>query len=143
MATHLRADRYPDAMQRLVGPYLVTQDEAGEVHDLDMWFDVNGERMQPGNTRTMIFDCAKLVSYISKCLTLLPGGVITIGTPPGVGLGMRPPRFLKPGDVMTLGIEIPATQGAVRPGGWTATRNQAAADKKILPNLIQLSRVKR
>jgi len=88
-----------------VGPYLVTKDEVGDVHDLDMWLDVNGERMQTGNTRTMIFDCAKLVSYLSECMTLLPGDIITTGTPPGVGMGMKPPRFLKPGDVMSLGIE--------------------------------------
>src|SRR3954464_15451572 len=88
-----------------VGPYLVTKDEVGDVHDLDMWLDVNGERMQSGSTRTMSFDCAKLVSYLSECMTLLPGDIITTGTPPGVGMGMKPPRFLKPGDVMTLGIE--------------------------------------
>jgi 2-keto-4-pentenoate hydratase/2-oxohepta-3-ene-1,7-dioic acid hydratase in catechol pathway len=88
-----------------VGPYLVTKDEVGDVHDLDMWLDVNGERMQSGSTRTMIFDCATLVSYLSECMTLLPGDIITTGTPPGVGMGMKPPRFLKPGDVMTLGIE--------------------------------------
>jgi 2,4-didehydro-3-deoxy-L-rhamnonate hydrolase len=88
-----------------VGPCLVTKDEVGDVHDLDMWLDVNGERMQSGSTRTMIFDCAKLVSYLSECMTLLPGDIITTGTPPGVGMGMKPPRFLKPGDVMTLGIE--------------------------------------
>ena len=88
-----------------VGPCLVTKDEVGDVHGLDMWLDVNGERMQSGSTRTMIFDCAKLVSYLSECMTLLPGDIITTGTPPGVGMGMKPPRFLKPGDVMTLGIE--------------------------------------
>jgi len=88
-----------------VGPYLVTPDEVGDVHRLDMWLDVNGERMQSGNTSTMIFDCAKLVSYLSECMTLLPGDIITTGTPPGVGMGMKPPRYLKPGDIMTLGIE--------------------------------------
>jgi 2,4-didehydro-3-deoxy-L-rhamnonate hydrolase len=88
-----------------VGPYLVTQDEIGDVHNLDMWLDVNGERMQTGNTRTMIFDCAKIVSYLSECMTLMPGDLICTGTPPGVGMGMKPPRFLKVGDVMTLGIE--------------------------------------
>jgi 2,4-didehydro-3-deoxy-L-rhamnonate hydrolase len=88
-----------------VGPYLVTQDEIGDVHNLDMWLDVNGERMQTGNTRTMIFDCAKIVSYLSECMTLMPGDLICTGTPPGVGVGMKPPRFLKVGDVMTLGIE--------------------------------------
>jgi len=88
-----------------VGPYLVTPDEVGDVHRLDMWLDVNGERMQSGNTSTMIFDCAKLVSYLSECMTLLPGDIIKTGTPPGVGMGMKPPRYLKPGDIMTLGIE--------------------------------------
>lgn len=88
-----------------IGPYLVTQDEVGDVHKLDMWLDVNGERMQTGNTRTMIFDCAKIVSYLSECMTLMPGDIICTGTPPGVGMGMKPPRFLKVGDVITLGIE--------------------------------------
>jgi 2,4-didehydro-3-deoxy-L-rhamnonate hydrolase len=88
-----------------VGPYLVMPDKVGDVHRLDMWLDVNGERMQSGNTSTMIFDCAKLVSYLSECMTLLPGDIITTGTPPGVGMGMKPPRYLKPGDIMTLGIE--------------------------------------
>lgn len=88
-----------------IGPYLVTQDEVGDVQKLDMWLDVNGERMQTGNTRTMIFDCAKIVSYLSECMTLMPGDIICTGTPPGVGMGMKPPRFLKVGDEMTLGIE--------------------------------------
>ena len=88
-----------------IGPWLVTPDELENVQRLGMWLDVNGKRMQTGNTRTMIFDCAKLVSYVSHFMTLLPGDVITTGTPPGVGLGMRPPLFLKKGDVMTLGIE--------------------------------------
>lgn len=88
-----------------VGPYLVTQDEVGDVQNLDMWLDVNGERMQTGNTRTMILDCAKLVSYLSECMTLLAGDIICTGTPPGVGLGMKPPRYLQPGEVMSLGIE--------------------------------------
>jgi 2-keto-4-pentenoate hydratase/2-oxohepta-3-ene-1,7-dioic acid hydratase in catechol pathway len=88
-----------------IGPWLVTTDEIENVHRLDMWLDVNGKRMQTGNTRTMIFDCAKLVSYVSHFMTLLPGDVITTGTPPGVGLGMKPPVYLKKGDVMTLGIQ--------------------------------------
>jgi 2-keto-4-pentenoate hydratase/2-oxohepta-3-ene-1,7-dioic acid hydratase in catechol pathway len=71
-----------------------------------MWLDVNGEKRQRGSTRTMIFGAATLVSYISQFMTLLPGDIITTGTPPGVGLGMKPqPVYLKPGDVMTLGIE--------------------------------------
>jgi len=88
-----------------VGPWLVTTDEITDPQDLDMWLDVNGERRQTGNTRTMIFNCAYLVSYISQFMTLLPGDIITTGTPPGVGLGMKPPQYLKPGDVVTLGIE--------------------------------------
>ena len=88
-----------------IGPWLVTPDEIENVQRLDMWLDLNGKRMQTGNTRTMIFDCAKLVSYVSHFMTLLPGDVITTGTPPGVGLGMKPPLYLKKGDVMTLGIE--------------------------------------
>jgi 2-keto-4-pentenoate hydratase/2-oxohepta-3-ene-1,7-dioic acid hydratase in catechol pathway len=89
-----------------VGPWLVTKDEVGDVQNLDIWLDVNGERMQTGNTRTMIFDCAKIISYLSECMTLMPGDLIITGTPPGVGLGMKPPRFLKAGDVMTLGIDM-------------------------------------
>ena len=88
-----------------VGPWLVTTDEITDPQDLDMWLDVNGVRRQTGNTRTMIFNCAYLVSYISQFMTLLPGDIITTGTPPGVGLGMKPPQYLKPGDVVTLGIE--------------------------------------
>jgi 2,4-didehydro-3-deoxy-L-rhamnonate hydrolase len=88
-----------------IGPWLVTPDEIENVQRLDMWLDVNGKRMQTGNTRTMIFDCAKLVSYCSQFMTLLPGDVITTGTPPGVGLGMKPPTYLKKGDVVALGIQ--------------------------------------
>ena len=88
-----------------VGPWLVTRDEVPNVQKLAMWLDVNGKRMQTGNTRTMIFSAAKLVSYCSQFMTLHPGDIITTGTPPGVGLGMKPPVFLKKGDVVTLGIE--------------------------------------
>jgi 2,4-diketo-3-deoxy-L-fuconate hydrolase len=88
-----------------LGPWLVTPDEIPDVQNLAMWLDVNGERMQRGSTKTMIFDCAKIVSYTSHFMVLEPGDVITTGTPPGVGLGMKPPRFLKAGDVVTLGIE--------------------------------------
>jgi len=87
-----------------IGPWLVTADEVGDPQALDLWLDVNGERCQSGNTHTMIFTVAHLVSHISQFMTLLPGDVITTGTPPGVGMGMKPPRFLKAGDVMTLGI---------------------------------------
>ncbi|MCZ8099576.1 MAG: fumarylacetoacetate hydrolase family protein [Burkholderiaceae bacterium] len=88
-----------------VGPWLVTTDEIPNPGKLDMWLDVNGVRKQTGNTKTMIFDCAHLVSYVSQLFTLNPGDIITTGTPPGVGLGMKPPQFLKPGDVMALGIQ--------------------------------------
>jgi 2,4-diketo-3-deoxy-L-fuconate hydrolase len=88
-----------------LGPWLVTPDEVGDVQDLAMFLDLNGERMQTGSTKTMIFSCAQLVSYISHFMALEPGDVITTGTPPGVGLGMKPPRFVKEGDVMRLGIE--------------------------------------
>jgi 2,4-diketo-3-deoxy-L-fuconate hydrolase len=88
-----------------IGPWLVTPDEIANVQRLDMWLDVNGKRMQKGNTRTMIFGVAQLVSYVSHFMTLMPGDVITTGTPPGVGLGMKPPTYLKKGDVVTLGIE--------------------------------------
>ena len=88
-----------------LGPWLVTPDEVGDVHNLDMWLDVNGERMQRGSTRTMIFNVPQLVSYISHFMIMEPGDVITTGTPPGVGLGMKPPRFLKSGDTMTVGIQ--------------------------------------
>ncbi|MCC7041393.1 MAG: fumarylacetoacetate hydrolase family protein [Burkholderiales bacterium] len=87
------------------GPWMVTKDEIKDVQNLAMWLDVNGERRQTGNTRTMIFGVADVVADVSQYMTLLPGDVITTGTPPGVGLGMKPPKWLKPGDVMTLGIE--------------------------------------
>jgi len=87
-----------------VGPWLVTTDEIADPQTLDLWLDVNGEKRQRGNTRTMVFNCANLVAYISQFMTLLPGDIITTGTPPGVGLGMKPPQYLKVADVMTLGI---------------------------------------
>jgi 2-keto-4-pentenoate hydratase/2-oxohepta-3-ene-1,7-dioic acid hydratase in catechol pathway len=89
-----------------VGPWLVTRDEVGDVQNLGMWLDVNGQRMQTGGTKTMIFGVAMLVSYISRFLTLEPGDIITTGTPPGVGAGRKPqPIFLKAGDSVRLGIE--------------------------------------
>jgi 2-keto-4-pentenoate hydratase/2-oxohepta-3-ene-1,7-dioic acid hydratase in catechol pathway len=88
-----------------IGPWLVTTDEIPNPGKLDMWLDVNGVRKQTGSTKTMIFDCAHLVAYVSQLFTLNPGDIITTGTPPGVGLGMKPPQFLKAGDVMTLGIQ--------------------------------------
>jgi 2-keto-4-pentenoate hydratase/2-oxohepta-3-ene-1,7-dioic acid hydratase in catechol pathway len=87
-----------------IGPWLVTRDEVPDPQALDMWLDVNGQPMQRGNTRTMIFGVAHLVSYVSQFMTLLPGDIITTGTPPGVGMGRKPPQFLKAGDTVTLGI---------------------------------------
>ncbi len=89
-----------------IGPWLVTTDEIPNPQTLEMWLDVNGERMQTGNTRTMVFSVAKIVSHVSQYMTLLPGDIITTGTPPGVGMGKKPePIWLKPGDVVTLGIQ--------------------------------------
>lgn len=88
-----------------IGPWLVTRDEVPNPQKLAMWLDLNGKRVQTGSTKTMIFNVAKLVSYVSQLNTLEPGDIITTGTPPGVGMGMKPPVFLKKGDVMTLGIE--------------------------------------
>jgi 2-keto-4-pentenoate hydratase/2-oxohepta-3-ene-1,7-dioic acid hydratase in catechol pathway len=88
-----------------LGPWLVTTDEIPDVQNLAMWLDVNGKRMQTGSTATMIFNCAQIVSYTSHFMILEPGDVITTGTPPGVGLGMKPPRYLEAGDVVTLSIE--------------------------------------
>ena len=88
-----------------LGPWLVTRDEIPDPQDLAMHLSVNGHRYQDGNTRTMIFDVATLVSHISRYMALLPGDVISTGTPPGVGLGQKPPVYLKPGDVMELGID--------------------------------------
>ncbi|HET6802508.1 MAG TPA: fumarylacetoacetate hydrolase family protein [Casimicrobiaceae bacterium] len=88
-----------------IGPWLVTSDEVKDPQNLDLWLDVNGERRQRGNTRTMIFSVAELVADVSRYMTLLPGDLITTGTPPGVALGMKPPQWLQAGDVVTLGIE--------------------------------------
>ncbi|WP_299607739.1 fumarylacetoacetate hydrolase family protein [uncultured Tateyamaria sp.] len=87
------------------GPYLVTRDEVPDPQNLAMSLDVNGTRMQTGNTSTMIFTVAEIIEHLSQLMTLHPGDVITTGTPPGVGLGMKPPTFLKVGDVMELEIE--------------------------------------
>jgi len=87
-----------------LGPWLVTTDEVKDVQNLDMFLDVNGKRMQTGNTKTMIFGVAHLVSYCSQFFQLQAGDVITTGTPPGVGMGMKPPKFLKGGETVTLGI---------------------------------------
>jgi len=87
-----------------LGPWLVTLDEISDIQNLDMWLDVNGARMQTGSTKTMIFGVAHLVHYISQFMILEPGDVITTGTPPGVGMGMKPPKYLKAGDTISLGI---------------------------------------
>ena len=89
-----------------IGPWFVTKDEIKDVQNLGMWLDVNGERRQTGNTKTMIFDCEHIVWYLSQFMVLEAGDIVITGTPPGVALGMKPePKFLKPGDVVTLGIE--------------------------------------
>ncbi|MDV2965676.1 fumarylacetoacetate hydrolase family protein [Nitratireductor aquimarinus] len=87
-----------------LGPWLVTRDEVADPHNLDMWLDVNGERRQTGNSNTLIFNVPHVIAYLSQFMTLMPGDVISTGTPPGVGMGMKPPQYLKPGDVMTLSI---------------------------------------
>jgi len=93
-----------------IGPWLVTRDEVPNPQSLTLWLDLNSKRMQSGSTKTMIFSVAKIISYLSQFMTLMPGDVITTGTPPGVGMGMKKegkpsPLFLKKGDVMKLGIE--------------------------------------
>lgn len=88
-----------------VGPWLVTTDEVPDPQKLDIWLDIDGERQQSGNTKTMIFSVAHIVSYLSKIMTLEPGDLIATGTPPGVGAGQKPPRYLKNGEVMAVGIE--------------------------------------
>jgi 2,4-didehydro-3-deoxy-L-rhamnonate hydrolase len=94
-----------------IGPWLVTTDEITNPQKLEMWLDINGEKRQRGNTKTMIFDCATIVSYVSQFMTLNPGDIITTGTPPGVAMGMKPePVFLKPGDTIHLGIDGLGTQ---------------------------------
>ena len=88
-----------------IGPYLVTKDDIKDVNNLNMSLDLNGKRMQTGNTSTMIFNVDVIVSYVSKFMSLQPGDIITTGTPPGVGMGMKPQLFLKSGDEMKLSID--------------------------------------
>tara|TARA_E500000075_G_scaffold25169_1_gene21931 strand:+ start:200 stop:1042 length:843 start_codon:yes stop_codon:yes gene_type:complete len=88
-----------------LGPYLVTKDEIPDPQNLSMWLSVNGQKMQDGSTSTMVYGVAFLVHYISQFMSLMPGDIISTGTPPGVGLGMTPPIYLKPGDIVTLGVE--------------------------------------
>ena len=107
-----------------LGPYLVTLDEAGDLQSLDLWCKVNGQSMQRGNTRTMIFDVAHLVHYTSQFMSLQPGDVISTGTPPGVGMSMKPPRWLGEDDIVQLGI---AGLGEQR-------------QRVVLPELLQLGK---
>ncbi|MAH88638.1 MAG: 2-hydroxyhepta-2,4-diene-1,7-dioate isomerase [Pelagibacterales bacterium] len=88
-----------------VGPWLVTKDEISRPQGLSIWLELNGKKMQDGNTKTMVFNIKELVSYVSHYMTLYPGDIIATGTPPGVGMGMKPPRYLKKGDEMKLGID--------------------------------------
>jgi len=88
-----------------VGPWLVTSDEVKNPQNLNLWLELNGKRVQDGNTKTMVFGVAHIVAYLSQFFTLMPGDIITTGTPPGVGMGMKPQRFLKPGDRMVIGID--------------------------------------
>ena len=88
-----------------IGPWLVTRDEVKDPQNLGMWLELNGKRMQNGSTKTMVFGVAHIVAYLSQFFTLMPGDVITTGTPPGVGMGMKPPMYLKPGDKMVVAIE--------------------------------------
>jgi len=93
-----------------IGPYILTKDEIGDYQNLNMFLDVDGERMQTGNSKQMIFDIKKLVSYMSHCMTLFPGDICCTGTPPGVGENMKPPRFLKGNETILLGIDKLGTQ---------------------------------
>ncbi len=88
-----------------IGPWLVTPDEVGDPQSLGLWLDVNGTRHQDGNTNTMIFPVSKIIAYLSECMSLQPGDVIATGTPPGVGMGMKPQVFLRAGDTMRVGVE--------------------------------------
>jgi 2,4-didehydro-3-deoxy-L-rhamnonate hydrolase len=88
-----------------VGPWLVTADEVKNPQNLHLWLELNGKRVQDGNTKTMVYGVAYIVAYLSEFFTLMPGDIITTGTPPGVGMGMKPQRFLKPGDKMRVGID--------------------------------------
>lgn len=87
-----------------IGPWLVTRDEVPNPQKLDLWLELNGQRIQNGNTKTMVFSVAKIISYLSQFMTLMPGDVITTGTPPGVGMGMKPQLFLRPGDTLVAGV---------------------------------------
>ena len=88
-----------------VGPWLVTADEVKDPQKLRLWLELNGKRVQNGSTATMVYDVYFIVAYVSQFFTLMPGDIITTGTPPGVGMGMKPPRYLQPGDVMRLSVQ--------------------------------------
>ena len=88
-----------------VGPWLVTADEVKDPQKLHLWLELNGKRVQDGTTATMVYGVAHIVAYLSQFFTLMPGDIITTGTPPGVGMGMKPPQYLKPGDNMRIGID--------------------------------------
>lgn len=88
-----------------IGPWLVTRDSVADPHDLPMWLEVDGHRYQDGHTRTMVYGVARLISHLSEFMTLHPGDIISTGTPPGVGMGLKPPSYLRPGQVVTLGID--------------------------------------
>lgn len=93
-----------------IGPWLVTADELGDIDNLHLWLDIDGQRVQDGSTSEMVFRVPYLVSYLSRFMSLQPGDIVTTGTPPGVGFGQKPPRFLKPGNVMRLGVDGLGTQ---------------------------------
>jgi 2-keto-4-pentenoate hydratase/2-oxohepta-3-ene-1,7-dioic acid hydratase in catechol pathway len=95
-----------------IGPYIVTKDEVKDINNLNLSLDLNGKRMQTGNTNTMIFNVDYIVSYLSKYMSLQPGDIITTGTPPGVGMGMKPQLFLKAGDKMKLSIDLLGEQNS-------------------------------
>ena len=88
-----------------IGPWLVTADEVKDPQNLHLWLELNGKRVQDGSTATMVYGVAHIVAYLSEFFTLMPGDIITTGTPPGVGMGMKPPQYLKPGDKMRIGID--------------------------------------
>jgi 2-keto-4-pentenoate hydratase/2-oxohepta-3-ene-1,7-dioic acid hydratase in catechol pathway len=117
-----------------LGPYLVTGDELQNPHKLRLWLKVNGETRQDSNTSDLIFPVPYLVSYISQFMTLLPGDVISTGTPPGVGLGFKPPRYLKPGDLVELGIDGlgSSQQRVISYEQWASTRSSTTAQGQFV-----------
>ena len=108
--SHMDSITTPMDLHQYLKPKIYTKDEIKDVNNLPMWLTVNGEKLQNSNTDDLIFKVPYIVSYLSQFMTLLPGDVISTGTPSGVGLGLKPPRFLKPGDVVELGIDQLGTQ---------------------------------